>query len=578
MKIILRLLGFVKNHWVLLVVVIICLAIERLLEMVFPWLIKWTIDNVIGEHNVGLLKQIIALAVITALGRFGFAIIHRISIAKLVQKVIFDLRNVLYDSLQRLSFSYHDQAQTGQLMSRVTSDVQNVHHFVRFGLVNSLQIVSTFTAALVIMLRLNVQLTLICLVILPLIILVVTRFANIIRPLYYDIRQQYGAMTNVIQENILGVKVVKSFTREDFETEKFDRITKKLIDQRIQTVRLHAKYMPAIEFLVGTGTVIILLVGGYQVINGQMSVGELVAFNSYFFMIAMPVRHVGRIVNIAQRTIAAGQRIYEILDEEQEIQSRKDGLHLDSLEGSIEFHDVSFDYGSDLPVLEHINLKIKPGETIALVGPTGSGKSTIANLIPRFYDVSSGAVLIDGHNVKDLRLWHLRHQIGLVFQETFLYSASVAENIAYGKRDACREDIVKAAQLAQIHDFIETLSEGYDTVIGERGVDLSGGQKQRISIARALLTDPRILILDDSTSSVDVETEYSLQEALQSVLKDRTNIIIAHRFSSIKHANRIIVMDQGRIVEEGTHASLMEADRLYKKIYSIQFEQTGGTA
>lgn len=573
MDFLIRIFGFIKKHWGLAVISGGALAFETILDMVFPWLIKWTIDEAITHNDMALLQKILIGAGGIIIIKLFFAVVHRLCISRLVQKVIFDMRNALYDALQRLSFGFHDRSQSGQLMSRVTSDVENIHWFIRFGLLNAISIFIIVTSVTVIMFRMDPVLAACALSILPFIVFVVMRFSKRVGPIFMDVQKKVGYMTSLLQENIIGIKVVKAFTGEQAEYDRFTKSTWDIVDAQGKAILLRAQHIPALFFIISCGTVMILLVGGYRVMHGYITVGELVAFNSYFFMIAFPLRMIGHIVNVTQRSRAAGKRIFEILDEEQEIKERPSVITNISLAGDIVFRNITFNYAHNLPVLHTVNVHIKAGETVALVGPTGSGKSTLAGLIPRFYDPATGEILIDGHNIKDINVPALRQQIGLVFQETFLFSSSVAENIAYGRSDVTRAEIERCGKLAQIDDFVTLLPEGYDTVIGERGVDLSGGQKQRIAIARALLMDPRILIMDDATSSIDVDTEFLLQEALQTVFRNRTNIIIAHRFSSIKYAHRIIVMDKGSVVEQGTHRELLARKGLYDQIYRIQFAE-----
>jgi len=416
----------------------------------------------------------------------------------------------------------------------------------------------------------NWKLALVALSTMPFLIISVFRFGGRIRPLYTAVQNQRGEMTTAIQQNLLGIRVVKSFAREDHEIGKFNKQSHELLECSLDTSRISAFYMPLMDFLAAIGTTFILWYGGMQVVRGSMSLGELVQFNTYLAMLIGPVRMMGWVVNTAQNAVAAADRIFEILDTHPEAHVKDGRTELRDCEGQVEFRNVSFSYGDGSRVLSDISLEVQPGEMVAFVGATGSGKSTIINLLPRFYDVTEGAVLVDGRDVREYRLESLRRQIGIVSQETFLFGDTARENIAYGNPDAPLEEVVEAAQAANIHDFIDSLPEGYETAIGERGVNLSGGQKQRVAIARALLMNPPILILDDSTSSVDTETETLIQNALVSLTESRTTFVIAQRLSTVKRADKIVVLDKGRIVETGTHEELMARKGEFYNLKALQ--------
>jgi ATP-binding cassette subfamily B protein len=541
------------------------------LGLLQPMIIRWIIDYVLREQHFGLLPYGALGIVLASLVRGALTFAQRYSLEYMAQRIIYDVRNRLYNHLQQLSFSFYDKAQTGQLMSRLTADVETLHRFLSFGVIQITSNLFTLTAVLVIMFRMDWQLTLVSMAILPFLTHAVYRFARVVRPMYWSIQEQLAVLTATLQENVTGQRVVKAFARERHEMEKFDLDNTNLFTKHIKTVRTSAFYNTYMQFLSNLSAVAILWFGGARVMAGALTVGSLVAFNQYLMNLIMPIRMLGFLVNLAQRATAAGERVFEILDTRAEVADAPDAYPMPPIEGRVEFQNVTFSYDGRVNVLEDINLVATPGQTIAVLGSTGSGKSTLINLIPRFYDVTAGAILIDGHDVRKVGLESLRRQIGIVTQETFLFSSSLRDNISYGKPGASLQEVIAAAKAAHIHDFIASLPDGYDTVIGERGVGLSGGQKQRVAIARALLTDARILILDESTSSVDVETEFQIQQAFSRLLQNRTSFIIAQRLSTVRNADEIIVLDKGRIVERGTHEELLHAGGMYTAIYELQF-------
>jgi ATP-binding cassette subfamily B protein len=479
-------------------------------------------------------------------GMFGFG--HRYGMAHVVQGAVYDIRNDLYDFILHLPFSYHDRTRTGQLISRMTGDVNHVSRFFGFGLARLISIVITIVGASAMLFRMNWQLALMALVIMPVMALTALKGSSSIHPRFYRLRQQFGRITAQVQENFSGVRVVRAFAREEYEISKLRRELEEFLQQRMGIIRVFALFMPAMALLTNVGVLLILVYGGWSVINGRMSVGELVASQGYLMMLSGPMRMIGWMVVIAQQASAAAQRIYEVFDSRPDVVESPDAIELPSLRGEVHFKDISFAYEEGSEVLRDIDLVAQPGETVALLGH----------------------VTVDGHDVRDVKLQSLRKQIGTVFQEAFLFSGTIAENIAYGRNGASMEEIARAAKLAQAHDFIMSFPDGYQTRVGERGVTLSGGQRQRVTIARALLLDPRILIMDDSTSSVDVETEYLIQQALAAVMKDRTTFVIAHRLSTVKNADKIVVLNSGRIVEQGTHEELLAREGPYRRIYETQ--------
>ncbi len=573
MKTILRLLSYLRAYRVIVVLSIASMLVAEMANAVRPWLIRLLIDNSLLASRYDLLLtyvlMIVAISAVRAISHFG----QRYGMESIAQKVIYDVRNVLYGHLQRLSFSYYDDAQTGQLMSRVTSDVETLRRLLGFGIVNMLSAISSFTLTLMLMFRLDWKLTLLSMGTLPFLSYIVVQFSAKVRPAYRTIQEEVARMTAVLQENVTGVRVVRSFAQEDAEKEKFHDVNWAFFQRQLYAVKMWAYYFPMMNFISALGTSMILWYGGSQVIRGEITVGSLVAFNSYLMMLVVPLRMVGWVANLFQRAIASGDRVFEILDTKPVIENAPGAVDPGPFQGRVVFDDVSFSYRheDERHVLEGINMEVEPGQTVALLGATGSGKSTVIQLIPRFYDVTGGSILVDSIDIRTMNLDALRRQVGIVLQETFLFSTSIRENIAYGRPEASMEEIEAAAKAARIHDFIMTLKDGYETLVGERGVGLSGGQKQRVAIARALLTDPRILILDDSMSSVDTETEHLIQQALAELQKGRTTFVIAQRLSTVKNADTIVVLQDGRIVDRGIHDELMDRSGFYREIYDLQF-------
>jgi ATP-binding cassette subfamily B protein len=540
------------------------------LNIVVPLLIRTVIDIGIVQMNYGLLLVIvIAIVGITALrGVLGFA--QRYAAEYVGQKVIYDIRNHIYEALQRQSFTFYDRWPTGQLMSRVTADVDLLRGFLVMGLYQFVSVIAMFVGVLIISSSMSWKLTLLSLSTAPIIFLISYRFSTKIRPVFNEAQQRLGVMNEVLQENIAGVKVVRAFAQENLEENKFMEKNQDYFKTNIDAAKVRARYIPFMELMAGLGTVAIILYGGSQVISGEITIGTLVAFNSYLLLLLMPMRMLGFVATFIQRGLAGAKRIFEVMDSVPEVKDQPNAFELPSIKGHVKFENVSFSYGQE-PVLKDVTFEVEPGETVALLGATGSGKSSVISLIPRFYDTNRGKLTIDGFDVKDIKIESLRKNIGIVHQETFLFSTTIKENIAYGNPGATEEEIIAAAKAAEAHDFIVSLPEGYNTMIGERGSTLSGGQKQRIAIARALLKDPKILILDDSTSSVDIETEYQIQKALQALLKNRTTFVITQRLSTMKNAHKIVVLNAGQIVEMGTHEELMNKNGLYRRIYETQF-------
>lgn len=551
---------------------LVTVAVVSLLGLVTPQITRWVIDYVIGGNHFNLLFVGATAVVAVSLLRGVLTYVQRYSMEWVSQRVIYDLRNRLYQHLQHLSFGFYDKAQTGQLMSRLTIDVQTTDRFLGFGVIQMTTAAVTFISILVILFAMDWKLTLISLILVPLLTHAVTVFARKVRPLYQEIQQQMAVLTIVLQENITGMRVVKSFAREKFEIDKFAKENWIYLEKNITAVRRSAFWMPYMNFLSGVATTLVLWFGGREVMFGRMSLGQFVAFNAYMVQLLQPIRMAGFLVNLATRTIASGQRIFEVLDTQSEVKDKPGARDLGRVQGRVAFENVTFGYDPKHPVLDNLSLEAETGQVVAILGGTGSGKSTVINLLPRFYDVTSGRVTIDGQDVRDVTLESLRKQVGIVSQDIFLFATSIRENIAYGRTGASLDDIVRVAKLAQIHDFINSLPDKYDTLIGERGIGLSGGQKQRVAIARALLLDAPILVLDESTSSVDVETEHQIQQAFAVVMKGRTCFIIAQRLSTVRDADKIIVLEHGHIAEEGTHEELLAKGGIYSQIYEMQFK------
>jgi ATP-binding cassette subfamily B multidrug efflux pump len=571
---ILRLRSVVKPYLPQIFVSLISLAALTGLSLIVPHIMQQVIDDGISRHDVSFLVRaaflLLGLGLMTAvLNGFQRYISEWIS-----GHIGYDIRNRLYDHIQGLSFSFHDHSQTGQLISRCIEDVRSVQQFIGSSIVELAQMVFLLFGALGIMLTENWRLTLIAVLpIFPLAWLTV-RFGNRVTALFFNVDNMLGELSARLQENVSGAQVVRAFAREPYEIERFDETNRAYYDARIRVISSWSQVMPTTDFLVTICTILILWFGGNMVLKGTLTVGELVAFNAYVLMLAAPAQQLTWLVNGAGEASAGARRVLEILDTEPEIASPTDAVQMSTLRGEVEFRDVSLVYQDEKNAsLSDVSLRVQPNQLIALIGATGSGKSSLINLIPRFYDVTRGAVLVDGRDVRTLDLVSLRRQIGIVLQTSLLFSDSIKANIAYGHPDATDEEVIAVAKAAQAHEFIESFPEGYETIVGERGVTLSGGQRQRVAIARALLMDPRILILDDSLSSVDTQTEKLIQEALDKLMEGRTTFVIAHRLSTVRRADLIVVLDKGCIVQRGTHKELLKSGGPYREIYDLQLSQ-----
>ena len=509
-----------------------------------------------------LVGLVVALGVGRALALAG----RRLIAGKQALYVEMDVRQAVYAKLVRLSFGFYDRHQTGQLMSRATVDLQAVRFFLGYGLIFFFQHVFTIVGVGLVVFLISWKLALIVLSIAPLLIVVAYRYSHVSHPLLRDVQQRLADVATVAQENIVGVHVVKAFAREETEQMRFKDRSEQVFVRSVQANRQRAFYIPLLGFLPLLAQAAILLVGGRMVARGSLSLGDFVAFNLFLTILVTPLRALGMWIGQAQRATASGERIFQVIDEAEDVADAPDARELPPGPGQVSFEGVTFGYEPGRPVLHDLDLELVPGRSVALIGQTGAGKTTVASLIPRFYDAQRGRVLVDGADVRSLTLTSLRREIGVIAQDAFLFSATVRENISFGRVDATDAEVERAARLAQAHEFISALPSGYDTVIGERGITLSGGQRQRIAIARAIVIDPRILILDDATASVDATTEARIREGLREAMRNRTTIIIAHRLSTIALADEVVVLDEGRVVARGTHAELAETDRLYREI------------
>jgi ATP-binding cassette subfamily B protein len=527
------------------------------------------------QHNFDvaetLLVNSVVLLVAFSIMRGLFAFIQTYLAEWTSQGIAYNIRNDIFSRIQRLSFSYYDQQQTGQLMIRATDDVERVRMFIAQGLILSFQAVLLLVGTLIILFLTNWRLTLVILPIVPVAIGLFMVFGKIAQPLFREVQKRLSALNTVLQENVAGIKVVKAFVRQSHEQDRFDKTNRDLYDQFITVAKVFSILFPVIFLIGNVGQVAVLYFAGDQILGGHMQPGEYQKFSMYLVYVFFPLGQLGMIISMMAAAAASAERIFEILDAESDVTEKSDAPALPPIKGRVQFDGVTFRYfNSTDAVLRDVSFAAEPGQTIALLGSTGSGKTTIINLIPRFYDVSEGAVRIDDHDIRDVTLDSIRSQIGIVLQETNLFSGTIRDNIAFGRPDATDDEVIEAAKAAAAHDFIMEFPDGYDTAVGERGATLSGGQKQRVAIARALLLKPNILILDDSTSSVDFVTERQIQDALDDLMKGRTSFVIAQRISTVRNADQIIVLDKGQLAAMGTHRELMEESPIYAEIYDSQ--------
>lgn len=566
--------SFLKPYiWQIIANLLILLTITAL-SLIVPKIIQKVIDDglLLGKTSM-IFRSAMTLLGLGLLSA-GLGLLQRYISQYTASYIGYDLRNKLYDHLQYMTFSFHDHAQSGQLISRCIEDIRAIQDFAGSGIIELIQLVFLAGGIITLMLSQNWKLAIIALI--PTIPLawVAVDYGYRITELFYKVDNALGDISTRLQENISGIQLVRAFARESYEMGRFDIANKEYFQARLKVIRNWAIIMPTTTWFVTIGTILILWFGGKMVLDGSITIGTVVAFNAYLLMLAAPAQQLTWLVNAGGEASAGARRVWEILDTVPDIQSPSQPINIGVLQGGVEFRNVSFRYQDEFKdSLSAINVLIQPNQIIALIGATGSGKTSLVNLIPRFYDVTEGAVFVDGYDVRSVDLVELRKQIGIVLQTSLLFSESIRENIRYGRPEANDEEIVAAAKAAQAHDFIIALQNGYDTVVGERGITLSGGQRQRIAIARALLMNPRILILDDSLSAVDTQTEKMIQEALNNLMKDRTTFIIAHRMSTVRRADMILVMEGGRIIQSGKHDELVQVNGLYKEIHDLQLQK-----
>lgn len=573
MEVLRQLRGYYRERRTYLILSILCLAAATGFGLVYPLLLRNLIDDVIrpGKYEGVLWIALTALGVVVIKAFLQF--LHGFFGGRLGNYLAYRLRNACYEKLQFLSFRYYDRAKTGDLMSRLTGDLEAIRNFVGFGFAQLLNLVLMVVFGSIMMMSIHWQLTLITMVTIPFLAAVALKFESKIHPAFQEMRLALSSLTTAVQENVTGVRTVKSFAREPYEMEKFSHRNERYKDNQIFASTLWSRFFPVMELLASISVAVLLAVGGTLVIKEQLTLGDLVAFFSLIWFIIGPMWGLGFHINNYTQSKASGERVLEILNQNVDVKDEEGSVDLDleNVKGHVEFDHVTFAYGNKMPAVTDIHFTAEPGSVIGFLGGTGSGKSTIIQLLMRAYNVNEGSIRLDGRDIKDIRIQSLRSGIATVFQETFLFSSSIRNNIAYGMTQVSMEEIIHAAKLAKAHEFIMELPDGYDTVVGERGMGLSGGQKQRIAIARALLKNPKILILDDATSAVDMETEHEIQSGFQEVMQGRTTFIIAHRISSLRHADEILVLDEGRIVQRGNHEQLIQVPGPYQDVYRIQY-------
>jgi ABC-type multidrug transport system fused ATPase/permease subunit len=569
-RILLRCLSYLRPYWLLVTGGYLSLLAINILALAVPQFIRWIVDQGIQDQDIGLLARSVLALLGLAVIKGGLAFFEGRWIEIASQNVAYDLRNAIHQQLSSLSFSYHDRTETGQLLSRAMQDVERIRFLTGRALLRVAEGGTLLLGTACMLLWMNPRLALLALITTPLLAYRAMDFGRHFRPLSLAIQQQLAVLTTRLEQNLRGARVVKAFAQDEAEITRFDQDNEQWFSLAIQSARLQAVNLPMMDLIANVGTIFVIWYGGQLVIRDALTLGELVAFTTYLAQLTQPVRRLGFIVSAIAQAAAAGERIFEILDAESEVHDAPDAHTLPPANGHVRFEEVSFSYFGRHQVLKDVSFEAKPGQIIALLGATGSGKSTIINLIPRFYDPTLGRITVDGHDTRRVTLNSLRDQIGIVLQDTTLFAATIRENIAFGRPDAGRDEITAAAQAAQAHSFIAEMPKRYETRVGERGMTLSGGQKQRIAIARALLKDPRILILDDATSSVDTETEQLIQKALERLMRGRTSFVIAQRLSTVRTADLILVLENGQIAAQGTHDELLYTSGLYAEIYYRQ--------
>ena len=571
MTLYLRILSYIKPYMHRLLFAMVCTIMAAAGNLYIPWIIKDMIDEVLADKNGTMLNWIAAsiIAIFIVRGLFWYGQNYLMSYVG--QSVIIDIRAAVFKKLQRLSVSFYDKNKTGTIMSYVTNDVNALQSAMVENTIEMITEGFILIGSVVAMIYLDWRLTLFTVCTFPVVLWFMEFFGKKIRKTGGRIQECTADITSVLQESVASARVIKSFFREDYEVDRFDVENKANFRANMKNAQLMATLTPVVELVAAIGVTMIIWYGGNNVINGTITAGSLVAFLTYAVNISNPIKRLTRVIGNIQKALAAAQRVFMIIDMPEEIAESRDAKQLPEVSGKVEFQNVSFAYNDKGNVITDLSFSVKPGEVIAIVGPSGAGKSTIANLLPRFYDVNKGDIKIDGHSVREVTLDSLREQVGIVPQETMLFNGSVYNNILYGRLDATKEEIEAAAKAANAHDFIMQLTDGYETKLGDRGVNLSGGQRQRIAIARAILKNPRILILDEATSALDTESERVVQEALDRLMVGRTSFVIAHRLSTVKNADKILVLEKGNLVESGTHDELLALDGLYAHLYKIQY-------
>lgn len=571
MTLYLRILSYIKPYMHRLIFAMFCTIMAAAGNLYIPWIIKDMIDEVLADKNGTMLNWIAAsiIAIFVIRGLFWYGQNYLMSYVG--QSVIIDIRAAVFKKLQRLSVSFYDKNKTGTIMSYVTNDVNALQSAMVENTIEMITEGFILIGSVVAMIYLDWRLTLFTVCTFPVVLWFMEFFGKKIRKTGGRIQECTADITSVLQESVASARVIKSFVREDYEVDRFDVENRANFRANMKNAQLMATLTPVVELVAAIGVTMIIWYGGNNVINGTITAGSLVAFLTYAVNISNPIKRLTRVIGNIQKALAAAQRVFMIIDMPEEIAESRDAKQLPEVSGKVEFQNVSFAYDDKGNVITDLSFSVKPGEVIAIVGPSGAGKSTIANLLPRFYDVNKGDIKIDGHSVREVTLDSLREQVGIVPQETMLFNGSVYNNILYGRLDATKEEIEAAAKAANAHDFIMQLTDGYETKLGDRGVNLSGGQRQRIAIARAILKNPRILILDEATSALDTESERVVQEALDRLMVGRTSFVIAHRLSTVKNADKILVLEKGNLVESGTHDELLALDGLYAHLYKIQY-------
>ncbi|MEM7330622.1 MAG: ABC transporter ATP-binding protein [Chloroflexota bacterium] len=576
LQILRRCFGYLRPYLNIQIGIYALMILINLINLSVPQLIRWAIDSGIFGRNLTLLSQAIGLLILLTLFK-GVMIFYQGNWSEVAsQYVAYDIRNDLLRKLTDLSFSYHDQTEAGQILSRAMQDVERIRFLTGRAVLRIVEGTILIVLTAVFLIIMNPTLAGLIILTLPLLLHRAYAYGKLIRPLSYKIQDQLGSLTTQLEQNLRGARIVKAFGQEQVELARFNKENEKWFNLSVESARIQAVNAPQLNLIANFGTVFIIWYGGWLVTQDVLTLGELVAFTTYLAMLIRPIRLIGRIIPMFAVAASAGERLFAILDAPIEVKDTPDAKPLPRINGRIQFNNVSFTYPNDHGVLHSINIETKPGQIVALMGGTGSGKTTLVNLVARFYDPTDGQILIDGRLTSTHTLHSLRSQIGFVMQDTILFAATIRENITFGRPNATEAEIIQAAKDAQAHDFIMATPDGYDTEVGERGITLSGGQKQRLAIARALITDPRILILDDATASVDTNTEHLIQKALDFLMQGRTTFVIAHRLSTIQRADQILLLENGRIHDRGTHDELLQNSDLYRRVHDIQIQPDGG--